>query len=325
MDETSAHKYLKSHFVARNENVLLGIGDDSAALNLSKDKTLLTSSDTLVENVHFLKKKITPFQLGQKAVAVAISDIGAMGGIPKFILSTIGIEKNLDDGFFKEVMQGISNSCNEFELDLVGGNLTGSKTLFIDIMAIGEINSDNMIKRSGANPGDRIYVTGNLGDSALGLKLLNSKELKQEKNTLVKRHLEPKPRLEVGFLLGLNNIPSAMIDVSDGLYLDLCRITEDFNMGAEIDLEKIPLSKEYLYCYHNFLDEKYSLAVTGGEDYELLFTCSPDKRKEIEEISVNTNIKITEIGIVTKYPKLKFVDGSGKEKKFKSKGFIHFN
>ncbi len=326
MDETSAHKYIKSQFMAKNDNIILGIGDDCAALKIDNEKALLTSSDTLVENTHFLVDKAKPSELGQKAISVAVSDIGAMGGIPKFILSTVGVRKDLEENFLKEIIDGIKDSCTEFNVELIGGNLTESQTIFIDIMVIGEVDSSKIIRRSGARPGDKIYLTGNLGDSALGFKLLSSSGKKNnEKGILIKRHTKPSPRLKVGFLLGQKNIPTSMIDVSDGLLLDLSRITEDFGLGAKVGLEKIPLSKEYLDCYKDFSNEKYELAISGGEDYELLFTTPSDKKAEVLEISNITNVKITEIGTVSDSTQIKFIDENGKIKKYNSKGFIHFN
>lgn len=323
MDETAAHKYIKNHFEANNSNVLLGIGDDAAAIKLDDNSVFLTSSDTLVENTHFLIGKISPMQLGKKAVSVAISDIAAMGGVPKFVLSTIGIDKNSDDNFFKEIMNGIKISCNEYSVDLVGGNLSGSEIIFVDITAIGKINPENIVKREGAKPGDTIYVTGNLGDSSLGLSLLGSSIESEERNKLVRRHLEPCPRLKMGALLAEKKSVNSMIDVSDGLYLDLSRITEDFGVGAEIMLEQIPLSKEFCTFYKEVCEDKYKLAISGGEDYELLFT-SDSKNKTIEEISHETGVKITNIGIITDCPHIKFIDETGTEKKYSAKGFKHF-
>lgn len=325
MDETSAHKYLKRQFATKNSNVLLGIGDDSSVLKLNPGRALLASSDTLVENVHFLKEKITPFKIGQKSVAVAVSDISAMGGVPIFILSTIGIEKDCFKRIFKEIIKGIKSACKEFDIELVGGNLTQSATLFIDITAIGEINPEKIIKRSGAKSGDKIYVTGSIGDSALGLMLLDKRNNTESEAFLIKRHLEPVPRLKIGSLLAEKSIPSAMIDISDGLIIDLRRITSDFNIGAQIELENIPLSVEYLAHYQEFCDDRYSLAVSGGEDYELLFTSLPEKIDEIQEISRTTGIKISEIGTVTESQGIQFIDNIGTIKNYTSSGFVHFN
>ncbi|MGH7884381.1 MAG: thiamine-phosphate kinase [Thermodesulfobacteriota bacterium] len=325
MDETSAHKYLKRQFATKNSNVLLGIGDDSSVLKLNPGKVILASSDTLVENVHFLKEKITPFQIGQKAVAVTVSDISAMGGVPIFILSSIGIEKDCFKIIFKNIMNGIKSACKEFDVELVGGNLSQSETFFIDITAIGEINPEKIIKRSGAKSGDKIYVTGSIGDSALGLMFLNKKDATENTEFLINRHIKPMPRLKIGSLLGEKAIPSSMIDISDGLIIDLSRITTDFNIGAEVELEKIPLSRDYLSHYQQFCDDKYSLALSGGEDYELLFTAHPEKIEEIQKISLNTGIKISEIGTVTESQNIKFIETSGIIKNYNSKGFIHFN
>lgn len=325
MDEISAHKYLKTSFNTTSSNILLGIGDDCAALTISPGKVVLTTNDTLVENTHFINGQISPQQLGRKSVLVSISDIAAMGGIPRFIMSSIGLGKESSQQFFEHIIDGIKNACEEYGISLVGGNLSGSEKIFVDIMVLGETDPDRIVKRSGAKPGEKIFVTGSLGDSALGFKMLGNKMPADKQKNLIERHFKPEPRIETGKLLAEQKIPGAMIDVSDGLYLDLARITINFDIGAEIFLKQIPLSKSYTELYRDYSDDKYSLAVTGGEDYELLFTSEPGNKQAIKEISAKTGVKISEIGTVTTKPEIKFIDENGNERKFKSMGYTHFN
>ncbi|NIP31905.1 MAG: thiamine-phosphate kinase [Candidatus Dadabacteria bacterium] len=291
-------------------------------MKIDTQKLLIASTDTLVENKHFFIGKIKPVQLGRKAVAVAVSDLAAMGSEPKFILSSIGFNYQLGEIYFKEIIEGFKKACIEFNVSLVGGNLSGSDTLFIDITALGQINPDYMVKRSGAEIGDDIYVTGTIGDSALGYKIIDSSVSSKD---IIKKHLEPVPRIEMGKKLSEQKIVNSMIDVSDGLYLDLSRITVDFNLGAIIELEKLPLSKQYLLTYSEVSDNKFEFAVTGGEDYELLFTANPEKRELISGLSLEDGLLITRIGKVTDSGNILFIDARNDIIDFENKGFVHFS
>lgn len=325
MDELSAHKYLEKNFRTDDNNILLGIGDDCAVFQTGAGKVSLATNDVLVENTHFIKSKITPRQIGEKSVLVSVSDIAAMGGVPKFIISSLGLGNENESGQFEEIFQGIKNVCSEFELSLIGGNLSASRTIFIDITIIGEIDQENIVKRSNASPGDQIFVTGNIGDSALGFKILEKNNYFTSDNPLVERHYRPSPRVETGKILAREKIPSAMIDISDGLYIDLARITTRFNLGANVDLARLPLSDAYLGSYSEFTSDIHELAVTGGEDYELLFTSDPANESRIYEIAANTGINISRIGTVTENQSISFICEDGEEKSFASKGYIHFN
>ena len=322
MNELEALGLLRRMFGSKDEKVLLGLGDDCAVLELNPQKLLIASTDTVVQNTHFFIDKIRPEQIGKKAVAVAVSDIAAMGGKPRFILSSIGFKRETSQLFLKSVLNGIEGACLDFNIELVGGNLAGSETLFIDVTALGEINSGDVVKRSGATVGEDIYVTGTLGDSTLGLEFLKASKRCE---SLINKHLEPAPRLNIGERLAERKIASSMIDISDGLFLDLGRITTEFGLGAEISLDKLPLSERYLSSYKFFTDDVYEYAVTGGEDYELLFTASAKKSFLVEELSLETGILISNVGRVTDSKELVFVDDKKERRSFNKKGFIHFD
>ncbi|HEX3036899.1 MAG TPA: thiamine-phosphate kinase [Thermodesulfobacteriota bacterium] len=325
IDELSALIRIKGRFGNVSKGVHLGIGDDAAAVRINPENLLLATVDSQVEDVHFIKKLISTKDLARKSVAISASDIGAMGGIPKFFLASLGISKEEDEGFLEDLIEGFRRAEEEFGLELIGGNLSGSNKLFIDITVLGEVEPNIMVRRSGASPGDAIYVSGTLGDSALGLRVLRSGRRGEGDNYLVSRHVSPKPRLKLGRELAKRRLATAMIDISDGLILDLERITVGFGLGAEIEISRTPISSYYRERILDFVSEPYGLALSGGEDYELLFTSPKENREEIKEVSKSLDIDVTEIGCVTAEPRITVLDLDRKEIKFKERGFIHFN
>jgi len=325
IDELSALKSIEERFHKTSKNVELGIGDDAAAVKFDAGKLVLSTTDSQVEDVHFVKSRITPSDLARKAVAVSVSDVGAMGGVPRFVLASVGFSRREDKEFLDELITGFLNSEQEFKVELIGGNLSSSDKLFIDIAVLGEVEPELMVKRSGASPGDLIYTTGTLGDSALGLKILQDKRVETGNKFLINSHLSPMPRLILGRELALKQIATSMIDISDGLLLDLERITVQQGTGAKIELVKLPTSKEYDECIGKFSDNTYELALSGGEDYELLFTSHEDRRGDIQKISRNLNIQITEIGCITRDRSIEILNTKGETASFQNRGFVHFN
>jgi thiamine-monophosphate kinase len=324
IDELSALRLIKERFKNVPKNVSLGIGDDAAAVKINPENLLLATTDSQVEGVHFLKELISPKDLGIKSLAVAVSDIGAMGGVPKFFLASLGFSKEEDEGFLREMIDGFEIGAQEFELALIGGNLGASDKLFIDITVLGEVEPNIMVKRSGARSGDIIYVSGTVGDSALGLRMLKIGIRSENESFLISRHISPRPRLALGRELAQKKLPTSMIDISDGLILDLERITVENKLGAEIYIDQIPLSPDYRAGIPDFTPDTYQLALSGGEDYELLFTSPEEKKEEIMWVSRRFNVKITEIGRVTDRLPIRVIDSDGREIKVKQRGFIHF-
>ena len=324
MSEEDALRFLAGRFKATQKGVLTGIGDDSAVLKLKDKACLVASTDTLVEGVHFRLETQTPRQLGKKAVCVAVSDIGAMGAVPRYLLCSVGCRSADSMKFIESLSQGVEDGCREFEVCLVGGNLSESQTVFIGMTALGETLRNDIILRSGAAAGDDIYVTGTLGDSALGLRILSSDPKVGGCEGFVSRHLEPTPRLEVGRMVAERGVASSMIDLSDGLFCDLEKITSEHGLGAEVSLADIPLSPGFLSLSGRLSEDAYRLAVSGGEDYELLFTSSAEKRAATEEISRLCGVAISKIGSVTGGGKIKFFDEGGEEVFYDTGGFEHF-
>jgi len=326
LDELSILKHIRDNFSEPNsDQVYIGPGDDCAVLELGEKKFTLVTTDSLVNKYHFKKSVISPTVLGLRAVSVSVSDIAAMGGTPRFYLSTLGFTDEDDSDYFTEIMNGFKNASLEYNMDLIGGNITQSDSTFIDLTVLGDVEKENLVKRAGSSEGDIIYVTGTLGDSGLGLKFLIGEKSSEQSSFLINRHIYPSPRIQVGIALGKSGAATAMIDISDGLLLDLERITVENGHGADIYAGKVPLSQEYLAEYDNLELSKYETALTAGEDYELLFTSPPERKEDIKNISVQTGVRITEIGVVNSGKKVNIYDENGFTMNFDRRGFMHFN
>lgn len=252
---------------------------------------LLVSTDLLTEGVHFMLDWITPRQLGWKSAMVNISDIAAMGGIPRWAFLSLAIPENVDDDGLMAFMQGFKEASDRFGVKLLGGDTCRSRNLMtINVTLMGTCESGASVKRSGARPGDKICVSGTVGDSAAGLALLQSgRPRKAREKRLIQRHLEPVAQVELGQALAAMPGIGAMMDLSDGLAADLPHILKSsapvlatpsgnasFALGAVIDVEKIPLSEDLRAVCAEYGWDALSPALEGGEDYELLFTCRPD-------------------------------------------------
>ena len=325
IDELSALRRIEEHFNTEGEGIEIGVGDDAAAVRISPGMLLVATTDCQVEDVHFIKSLITPEVLTRKSVAVSVSDIAAMGGVPKYILASAGFSKDEDEEFLSRLIKGFRESEIEFGVELIGGNLSSSEKVFLDITALGEVEPEKAVKREGASPGDLIYVSGTLGDSALGLRVLKNGTQPGAGEKLIERHLTPRPRLALGRGLALGGYVTSMIDVSDGLMLDLGRITVDKGLGARIYVDAIPTSAEYKEVAGDYSQDIHELSLSGGEDYELLFTSREEHKDKVFEIAKDTETWVTEIGVVTGTKKIEILDSDGTEINLKRRGFVHFN
>ncbi len=325
LDELSALRFIRDNFSESSDDVFIGPGDDCAVIEFGEKRFMLITTDSLVENYHFKKSLVSPTVLGLRAVSVSVSDIAAMGGTPRFYLSSLGFRNEDTKDYFTEIINGFKNASIEYEIELIGGNITQCDSTFIDITVLGYVDKDKIVKRAGASEGDIIYITGTPGDSGLGLRMLMDGIESEESGYLINRHIYPTPRVEVGKRLGQSTAASAMIDISDGLLIDLERISVEQGLGADIYAEKVPLSEEYTAGYERLGLPKYELALTAGEDYELLFTSPPEQRDEIRNISEQTGVHITEIGTITSSKKIDIYDPNGFTMNFEKRGFFHFN
>lgn len=302
--------------------LLLGIGDDAAALSLTPGMVLLATSDLLAQGVHFDSAWHDPVSLGRKALAVNLSDIAAMAGIPRFALLSLAIPAELSLEYVESFMSGFLQQAGRFGVALAGGDTSASKAGFvINVTLLGEQYPDRIARRSGASPGDLVVVSGTLGDSALGLRLLKSGSLSGE---AIQRHLDPLPRVELGKLLADQCLPSAMIDISDGLYADLGHILAASAAGARICLDALPLSDNFRQCVATSSADYHQLPLAGGEDYELLFTIPPAKLKSAESAAALAGTRITVIGEITGQPGLQLVCADGSSYEAEVHGYDHF-
>ncbi len=250
--------------------VLLGPGDDCALLAASTKAQLITI-DSMVEGVHFKLEWGTPAMLGARALSINLSDIAAMGGNPTFCVVNLAIRPGLGTRFFDELYAGLAKTATVAGVSVAGGNITRATELAITIALMGEVEN-GPLRRDSARPGDKIYVTGTLGDAALGLRILQKKVAARgrQRDHLVKRFLEPTPQLAIGRKLARLKPTPAAIDISDGLWQDLGHLLQRSGVGGRVFSEALPLSEAYRQVYGDNCD----LALSGGDDYELLFCAS---------------------------------------------------
>jgi thiamine-monophosphate kinase len=309
-----------------NKQVILGIGDDAAAVRPSSGSLIIITSDMFLEGIHFDYSFSTPFQIGFKALSVNISDIAAMGGIPTAALISIGISGNATVEEVDGIFDGIEEVARIYRVSIVGGDTCRSKAgLILSIALLGEVEAGLMIKRSGAKPGDAIFVTGTLGDSAIGLEILKTRlqTPNSRLQSLIERHLLPKPRIEEGKVIAKNRWATAMIDISDGLLSDLNHICDESGVGAEIYQERIPISSELREMAAEMKRDPLSYVFKGGEDYELLFTVPKDKAEEVVMAEFMGRPFASLIGEVTQNERV-LIDEYGKRHTFIPSGYDHF-
>jgi len=321
---------------SRGIGVLKGIGDDAAVTILTPGMQLLTSTDMLLEDVHFCRSWHDPYRLGRKSLAVNISDIAAMGGIPRWALLSLAIPADISIDFLDEFTRGFLAMADEYGVSLVGGDTCASHdSLAISVTIMGEQFADRILRRSGAMADDDIWVTGTLGDAALGLKLLErgldfaqppERYLSgvEGNDFLISRLLDPTPRVSAGLTLTEAGLVTAMIDISDGLLADFGHIAEQSGVGGSIRLDHLPLSSPFRSLASHLSADLQFLALSGGEDYELCFTAPPDNRKKIADCMKKCGIEATPVGIVTHSPGVVAVKTDGSPCNTQTNGFIHF-
>jgi thiamine-monophosphate kinase len=315
---------IRKWMTASDPALIQGIGDDVAAIEVGT-KALLITTDILIEGIHFNKSWSDPFQLGKKALAVNLSDIASMGGIPKYFLISIGLPKNLSLSFVSAFYRGLKKEANQFRVELIGGDTSLAQKLTLNICLLGEGKKSDLLFRKGAKVGDDLFVSGTLGDAALGLKILQKKGKTKGAEGLIQKHLSPHPRVELGQVIAKHHLATAMIDVSDGLLIDTSHLLEESGVGVRIWEDQIPLSRLYQKWIHSFSRDPFQFALSGGEDYELLFTAPSEMRKRISSFTHSLRIPITRIGeILPQKAGFHIIKKNGKDYFPKRLGFEHF-
>lgn len=284
---------IKRYFSRKSlqNDVILSVGDDCAITSIPAGYQLAITTDNLVEGTHFLPS-ISPADLAYKSVAVNLSDLAAMGATPTWMSLALTLPE-IKEAWLAEFSQSLFAILDRYGVSLIGGDTTKGP-LSITLTAQGFLPENQGLFRHQAKVGDWIFISGFLGDSAAGLDLLlqNRKIENESDRYFIQRHLHPTPRVELG--LALRSFSCCALDISDGLLADLEHILERSQVGAEIYLENLPLSRHLCTQYEQTQAEKFAL--TGGEDYELCFTVSEEKREEMEQVLRSQGIKVTCIG-----------------------------
>jgi thiamine-monophosphate kinase len=319
---------IKKGCLIRPEGVVQAIGDDSAAFEVPEGQVILVTTDLLVERIHFLRHATTGFNLGYKALAVNLSDIAAMGGTAREAFISIAIPADCDLVFLDDLYQGMRDLAGQYSVNLLGGDTTSSKEdLVINIGIVGSVSPDHMLTRAAAQPGDRIFTTGYLGDSRAGLHLiLNHMEPSTDDHkALFEAHIRPHPYLKEGKFIAAQKGAHAGIDVSDGLSSDLEHILAASRVGARLWAKSFPLSKPLEgFCREfNFNATDYILA--GGEDYTLLVTIAPDRSDAVQQAYTEKfESPLFEIGEISESSQLELVDENNNTRIIKPQGWEHF-
>ena len=302
-------------------DVAVGIGDDAAILNIPEHHQLVQSVDTLIAGVHF-PIETTAADIAYKALAVNLSDMAAMGAKPAWFTLAITLPTG-DVEWLKEFSQSLSSLSKKYHVQLVGGDTTHGQTLSISITINGFIPQNKALLRSNAKVGDRVFVSGTIGDAALALAAWKGQCLLSDDNEsyLNARLNRPIARIELGILL--RDYASACIDISDGLIADLSHITESSDVGALINYKNIPLSSE---LKSSITDQALiqPLVLSGGDDYELCFTIPKDKQKDFEKSAQENKFKVTCIGEIVKDKNITCLLNN-KEIETKGIGYNHFS
>jgi thiamine-monophosphate kinase len=317
-----AHKF--DNLINKEE---IGIGDDCAVIPLNQTENYVISTDLLMEDIHFLKDKISPEELGYKSLAVNLSDIAAMGANPKFSFLSLAIPSNISVEYLDAFMKGYHALSDKYKVPLMGGDTTKSTgKLAINVAVVGQCKKTEIHLRSMAKKGDLICVTGSLGNSAGGLKiLLDNLELNTENNFLVQKHHAPEPRIEEGKWLAQQKSVHAMMDISDGISSDLLHILDASKKSAFIDTHKLPISKTLNAVALKNKWNSIELAISGGEDYELLFTMeAKDYVRLKKEYKTHFSTEISAIGEIKEGPSGITWQKDGQIVSHKKSGYNHF-
>ncbi|WP_298155070.1 thiamine-phosphate kinase [Flavobacterium sp.] len=300
-------EHLTKNFEIHRPSTLKGIGDDAAVLDF-KDKKVVVSTDLLVEGVHFDLAYMPLKHLGYKAVVANVSDIYAMNALATQITVSIAVSNRFPLEALEELFAGITLAANEYKVDVIGGDTTSSqKGLIISITAIGEVDESEIAYRSGAKEMDLLVVTGDIGAAYMGLQVLEREKQVFQVNPnsqpdldaytyLIERQLKPEARKDVRTLLHALEIkPTSMIDISDGLSSEIIHLCKQSNVGCNLYEDKLPLDPQLIATCEEFNIDSTTVAINGGEDYELLFTIAME---DFDKIKGNPNFTI--IGHMTK-------------------------
>nr|AQS32382.1 hypothetical protein [uncultured archaeon] len=299
-----------------SNGIIKGIGDDAAVIKFDKKYYMLLTTDTMMQDDHFKLGWFNSEQIGKKAIESNVSDIAAMGGFPKYALTSIIMPKTTSVDFIDGLYDGLNKAAKKYKISIIGGNLSSGDKISITLTIVGFVEKKNLCLRSNAKVNDLILVTGNLGSSRAGLELFRS----NKSGSSINYYLNPASKLNIARQLikyGIN----AMEDVSDGLASEIINICSESKTGAVIYKEKIPLSRTTINDAKKVGKDAYDYALFGGEDYELVCTINKNKFKNLEKI--NKKIKFKIVGKILPRKQGVYLLDKGNKKKL-SYGYEHF-
>jgi thiamine-monophosphate kinase len=306
-------------------NVRLGIGDDAAILRPRRGRELVVSSDFLIEGVHFLSSYPAK-AIGYKALARGFSDLAAMGAEPLGFMLNLALPRERTGTWLDGCLHGLDAAARKLSIPLIGEDLAASENVAICILVFGDGRADHMVRRDGARPGDLVYVSGKLGAARLGLEIIRKRlDHRRDASALVAPHYYPQPRLQLGAWLAEHRLVSAMMDISDGLSIDLSRLCESSRVGGILRAAQIPIvgiSEALRRRLKLAPGSGLEYALNGGDDYELLFTVPKRHANKLRRAPTGT--PLTRIGEITRKRDLLLVDQLGRKSILKPKGWDHF-
>ena len=319
---------IRQHLPPPPDWLVVGIGDDAAVVAPARNRLEVLTVDAIVEGVHFDRRFTPPGAIGHRALAVNLSDLAAMGAEPRLALLSMALPGDLASEDFNQMIGGLADLARQHRVHVVGGNLTRSPgPLMIDVTLSGMVKTRQVLTRGGARPGDHLYLTGSIGAAAAGLQMLQSSETPaaddaRRREACVVRYLFPEPRTRVGLLLGRNRAATACVDLSDGLADAARRIAEASGVGVAIDADAVPIEPDALKWFAGREAEPLSAAMSGGDDYELLFAVRPRTRKRLAAALRHGKAPITRIGLCTDDGAVVVHRGPARESV--SGGYTHF-
>jgi len=315
--------------ICRPEGVVLGPGDDAAAVKGQEGDVLLMTTDLLVERVHFRREWMTGRQVGYKAMAVNLSDIAAMGGIAREALVSWAVAGLEDLAYLEEIYAGMRALAQQYQVNILGGDTTRSPDgLMLNVAILGVVPLDQMLRRGGASPGDVLVLAGSLGESRAGLfSLMAGVDPRSPKHErLMAAHLEPVPRLREGRFFAMSGAAHAAIDLSDGLSSDLGHVIQASQVGARVFADRLPISKQVReYCQSQSLDP-VEFALAGGEDYSLLVAIREESAEDLKrEFDASFQEPLSCIGEITDTGRLELIHPNGRTIELLPSGWDHFS
>jgi thiamine-monophosphate kinase len=326
VDERALLARIRARVPHSHPDLVLGIGDDAAILQQRRNHADVVTSDMLIEGVHFRRAWSSPQDVGAKAVAVNLSDLGAMGAEPRVALVSLALPADLPLTEFDGLIDGIADAAREGGIAVAGGNLTRSPgPLMVDVTAIGAVHPRKALRRDGMRPGDDIYVTGTIGAGAAGLAWLERHGMPaadSPASPAVRHACRPRPPLRAGVALSRAGVSRAAIDLSDGLADGLRRLSEASGCGLHLDAPALPIDPSARFIFESLGADVVSAAVAGGDDYQLLFTVRPRNQGRFRGVRALLRAPVTKIGTAVAGGDLRVDGASGVD--LTSLGFDHF-